>query len=172
MRQSGDSAFRSRITLRLRLAHPITARRDVHNRSSRRKVRRKKLCQIKRCSDADRKRIVEIFITAIINSLHQRKRIVHQNINMPKLLNDELGEFFKDIFFRKIPDKTGIFPNVNVRDLRAFLFKFIYDGRSDSMSTTSHNDIFILERFHGENIRTFKTTAQKYTKVYIFNAYD
>ena len=75
---------------------------------------RKKFREVERSCHADSQRIAEFFVATFVNTLHQRKRVIHQHIHMTVFFDNELHKFFKNIFLGKVPHKAGILADVNI----------------------------------------------------------
>ena len=97
-------------------------------------MRCEKLREVERGRHADRQRVAEFLVAALVNALHQRERVIYQHIHVPVLFEDELRKLFEDILLRQVPDKAGILANVDIRDLRPLFFEFTHNGSFQTIS--------------------------------------
>ena len=89
MRKRCNPALRRRIAFCLRLAHTVATRRNVYNARTFREMRCKKFREVERGRHAHGQCVVEFLVTALVNALHQRERVIHQHIHAPVLFDNE-----------------------------------------------------------------------------------
>ena len=147
MGEGCNPALRRRIAFCLRLAHAVATRRNVYNARAHPEMRCEKFREVERGRHTDRQRVAEFLVTALVNALHQRERVIHQHIHVPVFFDDELRKLFED-FLGEAPHKAVILANVDVGDLRPLFLEFTHDSCTNPVRPARHHDHFIFKRFH------------------------
>ena len=143
MGECGDSAFGGGVALCLRLAHPVARGRNIDNAGSLPEMRRKQLGQIERRRDANTQRILELLITALVDSLHQRQRVVDEIINTAGFADHFLGKIFQNRLVREIPHVVISGRFVDHINLYALLAEFFSNAFTNSMRAAGYYGCFL-----------------------------
>ena len=145
MGQRRNSAFGGGVALGLRLAHAVTRRGDVHNRSTLGKVRREEFGEVERSSDANAHRILELLIAALVNPLHQWQGIVDEIVHPTIFLDDLAGKTLQYLFVSDITHKVISRLLVNHADVRTCLEELLGNAAPYALCAACYDRYFIFK---------------------------
>ena len=106
-------------------------------------MRREQLGQIERRGDANTQRILKFFITALVDSLHQRQRIVDEIVNAAGFVDHFLGKIFQNHLVREIPHVVISGRFVDHINLYALLAEFFSNAFTNSMRAAGYYGCFL-----------------------------
>ena len=147
MGQSGNTALGSSVALGLRLAHAISRGGDVHDGSPRGKIGREEFAQVERGGNTHAQRILELLVTALVDSFHQRQGVIDETVHTAIFVDDLLGKPLQDLLVGDITHEVVPRLLVYHADVCASLLKLLSDAASYSLRPSCHDDYLILE-FH------------------------
>ena len=145
MGQCGNTALGSGIALGLGLAHTVTRGGYIHDGSPLGKKGSEEFSQIERGCNANAQGILELLVTALVDSLHQRQGVIDEIVHPAIFVDDLLGKPFQYLLVGNITHVVVSLLLINHADVCARLLKLIGDTTSYSLCSSSHDDYFILK---------------------------
>ena len=143
--QGGDAALGGGVAFGLGLAHAVPGRGDVDDACSRCEIGGEQLGQVEGGGDTDGERLLEFLVSAGVDALKERRRIVHQHIHPAIFINDRPGEILQHILPGNVAHIMIAGNAVDDANMRTLLFKFFCDALANTTRTAGDDDNFVFE---------------------------
>ena len=117
------------------------------------KVGRKQFGKIKRRGNPYPQGVVELFIAARVDALHQRQGVVDEVVHMAIVGNHLTGKRLQDRLIRQIPLVVRIGQQVDDTHMCSGLSEFPGNGFSDAFGTSGDHGDFVFKHIRSSSVR-------------------
>ena len=143
--QGGDATLGGRVALGLRLTHTVAGGGDVDDGGTFGEIRDEEFGKVERGCHAHAQGILEFFVAALRNPLHQRQGVVDEVVHTTVLRNYLFGELLQHIFVGKVADEVVARLLVDDTNGGPGFPELLGDASSDALRAARDDGNFVVE---------------------------